>query len=168
MKGSATNEGTTVTLDVVIAGKNMKGTINLGVVKLDIVQVDGAAYVKAGDDFWKTFLPAQQQATLLPMVSNKYVKIPAASAKSFDFSAKEILKPEGTVTKGEPTTINGTSAITLLDGDKGKLFVATTGEPYPLQMVSDGNTIDFTEVGAAVTITAPSAAEVFDLSAFTG
>ena len=120
--------------------------------------------MKADETFWKMFLPAEVQAMALPLIAGKYVKVP--SAQSIIPSVEDLLKPEGTVTKGEVTTVGTKPAITLETTD-GKMHVSLVGQPYPIDIVSDEGTIEFKDVDADVTITAPPAAEVFDLSAFT-
>ncbi len=67
--------------------------------------------------------------------------------------------------------MNGQKVIGLTDGrGGGTLYVATTGQPYPIQLVSPGNgaegKITFDQWGTTVTIAAPKSA--IDISKLTG
>ena len=82
----------------------------------------------------------------------------------------EILKPEGTVTKGEAKVVNGVPTIALVDGTAGTFYIATQGEPYPIRFegkAGEGG-IDFSEFNASGAVTAPAASEVFDLQSILG
>jgi hypothetical protein len=72
-------------------------------------------------------------------------------------------------TKGAPTTINGAGALTIQvsdDSGPSTLYVATQGQPYLLRVVSpsDGSQMDFSDFNKPLTVQAPPAAQVFDLS----
>jgi hypothetical protein len=85
-----------------------------------------------------------------------------------------VLKPTGTVQKGPQKTIRGTQAVALdVSGqDGGRLYVATRGQPYPLQITStsasEPGTIDFLDYGAPVTLTPPPAEQVVDTAKLNG
>jgi hypothetical protein len=173
IKGSAVEDGTKVAIDLVSVGKNTKGTVTGEGMTFDIVQVDGVSYVKA-DEFWRlmlaTFIKDEAQRTMAgAALKGKYVKAPADKAddlKSFVPAADDLLKAEGAVTKGEATTIDGKPAITLTDASGNKIYVATTGEPYPLRVeAKTGEKMEIVEIGANATITAPAAADILDLEA---
>jgi hypothetical protein len=162
--GKGESDGQAIEVDLTFAGDNAKGKITFDGATVDVVQADGSAYMKADETFWKMFLPAEVQAMALPLVAGKFVKVP--STESLIPSVEDLLKPEGSVTKGEVTTVDGKPAITIETTD-GKLHVSLLGKPYPIDLVSDEGTIKFTDIDADVTITAPPAAEVVDLSGFT-
>jgi hypothetical protein len=73
---------------------------------------------------------------------------------------------EGTPSKGETKTINGVPAIGIVDSqDKSIVYVATQGDPVPLQIDDGkGNTADFTYTSVPE-IKAPDAANVIDFTA---
>ena len=125
----------------------------------------GIFALKADAEFWKMFLPAEVQSLALPLVTGKYVKVP--SNQSPIPTVDMMLKPLGDVTKGEQTTVAGKKVITVETAD-GKLHVSLEGKPYPVDLVSDDGTIEFTDIDADATVSAPAASEVFDLSAFGG
>ena len=79
-----------------------------------------------------------------------------------------LLEPEGSLTKGEITTVNGQPAITLSDS-KGKLNFSLLGKPYPIDLTDDkSNKLEFSDFDASVTITAPPTADVVDVTALIG
>ncbi len=164
-KGKGESDGQAIEVDLLFAGSDVKGTITLQGASVEVIQSGGASYLKADAEFWKMFLPAEVQALALPLVTGKYVKVPAT--QSVIPSIDVLLKPEGTVTKGEQTTVDGKKVITVETKD-GKLHVSLEGKPYPVDLVSDDGTIEFSDIDADATVTAPPASEVFDLSAFTG
>jgi hypothetical protein len=153
-KGKGESDGQAIEVDLLFAGSDVKGTISLGGAAVDVVQAGGSAYLKADEAFWKMFLPAEVQALALPLVSGKYVKVPAT--QSIIPSVDVLLKPEGTVTKGEQTTVDGKKVITVETAD-GKLHVSLEGEPYPVDLVSADGTIKFSDIDADATVTAPAA-----------
>ena len=59
-----------------------------------------------------------------------------AQFADFDTAVGQFIKPDGAITKGEQKDITGQPAIAL-KSTNGSLWVATTGEPLPLQ-ISDG------------------------------
>lgn len=67
------------------------------------------------------------------------------------------IKPTGRPTKGKPTKIGGRPAIAVRSSGS-VLYVATTGDPYPLRFGPATNrrdAINFTEYGEPFTVTAP-------------
>jgi hypothetical protein len=176
MVGSATQDGQTVALDLKFQGKDVAGTIGLGAVRLEIIGIGNDVYIKAPDDFWASQVPAAQASTVLALIKGKYVKVDGKNASfselTDNFKPENLLKPEGTVSKGDTKTIDGTPAIALVDSKGGsKLYVATVGDPVPLSIEdssTSGGTIQFKEYNVPVTITAPDASQVFDLKALMG
>ncbi|MDI1465636.1 hypothetical protein QEZ54_32165 [Catellatospora sp. KI3] len=159
-------------LDIRVAGKDIVGTITMGGASIDLLSVGGATYFKADEAFWTSQM-GEQGAALGKLVGTKWIKVPADNKEFGDFfkiaDVNELLKPEGTIGKGKVETINGASAIALTEGaEKGSLYVATTGEPYPLRLAGPAGEgqIDFTDFGAKFDeLKAPAEADVFDLGA---
>jgi hypothetical protein len=174
MKGEVTEDGQTAKVDLQNGGENIKGTIEFGGQTIELLKIGTDLYMKASDDFWKQFIPAGQQG-VLTLLSGKYVKVDSTNASfssiTESFDASEILKIDGTVTKGSPKDINGKPAIGLVSGkDQSTLYIATVGEPLPLRIEGPAGqgAIDFTDYGTTFDFTAPPTAEVFDLKALMG
>lgn len=167
ISGKGTLEGSTMTLDVRMRTSEQKGTGTLTVkgAKLQLVRLGSKLYVK-GD---RAFFAAQGvPAQLLDRVADTWLVGDAGSGQLADlgsfFDIGKVLAPDGTVVKGRQTTIHGQKVIEVKDtsqGNPGSLYVRTTGDPLVEQMTSggtDSGTLDFTEYGAKVEVTAPSGA----------
>jgi len=148
------------------------GTISAGDATQQFFATESNVWVKADKQYWETAAnPAAAE-----LVGNRWVKIPAtnpdASGFAFGDYAKSIegmLKPEGTLTKGELSTLNGQPTIILVSSE-GQLWIATTGQPLPQQMKSktgtDGSdgTLVFSQWGSAQVGSAPAGSDVIDIS----
>ncbi|MDY7087941.1 MAG: hypothetical protein SYR96_22900 [Actinomycetota bacterium] len=172
-KGSMKADEGKIGLDFKIAGEDVFGTMSLDGPKVQLLAVDGKKYIKPDAAFWKMSGGAEQGPVVAQLVGDRWVLVKAGD-KSFEgmFSTtdvSELLEPEGTVTKGAVKDVDGKPAITLTDGgaDGGTLYIATTGEPYPLKLEgptpADG-ALTFTEFGETFAdIKAPATADVVDL-----
>lgn len=173
LKGSMKAEEGKIGLDFKIAGEDVLGTMSLDGPKVQLLAVDGKKYIKPDAAFWK-MSGGEQGPAVAQLVGDRWVLV-KADDKSFAgmFSVtdvNELLEPEGTVTKGAVKDVDGKPAIALTDdggADDGILYIATTGEPYPLKLEgptpADG-ALTFTEFGETFAdIKAPATAEVVDL-----
>jgi hypothetical protein len=165
VKGTVSADGTPISIDGIAKGADSKVTLGLSGVTVDVIKVGADLYLKAPAAVLPLLLPPAVQSQVAA-IGTKHVKAPATTPEFKDFSLTlaDLLKPEGAVTKGDATTINGQPVITLLDGES-KLYIATTGEPYPVRMEAPfGTALDFVNAGTPVEIAAPAADQVFDLS----
>lgn len=161
------DDGSTIEVDLRYADENIQGTMSLSGTTLNLLAVDGVSYLKADGSFWEPFL-GEEAAVVLPLLADKWVVMPGSQDLFDEFQAEDLLTPEGELTKGEVTTVDGQQAIALESSTGGTLYVALTGEPYPIKLVNDDREMLFTEIGDEITIEAPDESDVFDLSAFTG
>jgi len=173
LKGAGGTGSERVEFDIKYTRSNgSAGTVAIAGQQLEIIQTAGTAYVKADAAFWQSQTGSSEIAKLL---GGKYLSGPANDPKLKDLAAfgdlqsfaDQLLKPEGKITKGEQKTIRGIATIGLVDNSSngGTLYIATVGEPYPIQVSStkDG-TLDFLEYGEPVEITAPPAEQTIDVS----
>jgi hypothetical protein len=151
-------------------GDDTKGTFTRFGQPLDVVYISKDLYLKADQDFWKQNIPADKQAVVLPLISGKWGKVNPANPAYVNFvpSLDGLFSLIGTPSKGEPTTVNGTAAITVVDSDGGKAYIATEGAPVLLRILGAASSIDITEFGSAITVEAPTAGDVVDLTPYTG
>jgi hypothetical protein len=171
VKGDISTEGQQIGLDVKVAGEDVLGSITLGGATVELLRVAGEMYIRPDAEFWKQNGGAAGE-TMAKLLGDRWAKL---STKDVDFAgffqitdAAEMLKPDGKVTKGETKTVNGVNAIGLVDSgsDGGTLYVATTGEPYPLMLEGPKNQgqITFGDFGETFDgIEAPASADVVDL-----
>jgi hypothetical protein len=148
-----------------------QGTMSQGTGSFELIATPQTIYIKGDSAFNSTF--AGEAAKLL---EGKWLAIPAdgAQAQSFSTMASSTAFFEGLLTSdrtlsktSETKDIAGVPCIGLSDEGKGTLWVATTGEPLPMAIdppAGQKGYLTFTEWNAPVTIQAPPAEEVVDVS----
>ncbi len=144
-------------------GKGAVGSIEQSGTRFDLIYADGDVFLRGNDAFYEQ-LAGRAGVQLL---SGKWLKAPGDDSRFASFTQladqeqllRQVLNPEsGTVTKGEVTDFEGTQAVPLRSRD-GTLYVAATGDPLPLAIVSGGarrGRVDFTDWNAPVELTAPT------------
>jgi hypothetical protein len=181
LKGSGASEGQTFEIDMRYGeGKKAAGSITSAGQKIELIRNGQTVYMKADAKFW-TSSAGPEAAKLL---GGKYLKAPltdqrVAALATFtdkDSFTGEVLKPDGTVTKGETKDIRGTKAIGLKSsgsGGGGTLYIAAEGEALPLQILpesggKDVGQLDFLDYGQTVNVDEPPAAQVIDVAKLGG
>lgn len=85
-----------------------------------------------------------------------------------DAAEVELLKPEGRLSKGGTLSIAFTPVVELTDSGnaENKLYVATTGDPYPVVLGElTGDRVEFSDFGASFPdVKAPAAGEFIEQS----
>lgn len=181
VKGEGTSEGTTFRMDVRFkSGEGAAGTVGVDDENFELIVIGQDLYLKTDQATWT----AMTDSATAALIGNRYVKAPASSPDFAELASfgqyedfiTELLKPEGTMTKGETKEVNGVRAIGLVDDDKengGTLYIALRGEPYPLRAEpsadsADTGSIEFLDWNKEVTLTAPPADQVLDVAALIG
>jgi hypothetical protein len=143
--GSILSEGEPISLNMELdAEKGGKGRVTLGNLSVDVVNVDRAVYVKAGSAFYSRFAgPATARLLQAKWLRGSSVSGPLASFTSLTELRKLLsstLARHGALSRASSTTIDGQRAVGVSDtaGD-GTLYVASTGTPYPLEIVKRGS-----------------------------
>jgi hypothetical protein len=178
MKGDIVTDGDKMGLDFKTDGTKVKGKLSMAGPSVELLEVGGKRYIRPDAAFWGMSGGKEQGEQLAKLVGDRWVEVKAGdkdTADMFGFSdIDSMLDAEGKVTKGQVKDVNGKPAIGLVDNSKdgGTLYIATTGEPYPLRIESkdaaEGG-LDFTEFGAEFAdIVAPAANEVVDLEKLMG
>ena len=144
ISGTITSGGKPISLNMeLLAGKGGKGTISQEGFTIQLVQTGGAVYINGSKAFYE-HVGGSAAAQLL---QGKWLKAPANSGELASLAeltnlSKLIdtaLSNHGSIAKGAKATIEGQKAIGLNDTSKGgTLYVATTGEPYPLEITKAG------------------------------
>ncbi len=163
--GTITSGGKPISLNMdLLAGKGGKGTIAQEGFTIQLIQTGGAVYINGSKAFYE-HVGGSAAAQLL---QGKWLKAPADSGELASLAeltnlSKLIdtaLSDHGSLAKGSKATIEGQSAIGLNDTSKGgTLYVATTGEPYPLEITKAGKEtgkVVLDRWNEPVTLTAPS------------
>ena len=171
MKGELSlSEGEKLKLDVNINNTDTSGTIEVNGAAVEILKVGTDLYFKGSDAFWKS-IDKDNGEKIAILLKDKWAKAPTSDKQLSAFASivdpDKLLDPDGTITKGSAKDINGTPAIGLVTSkaDGGTLYVATTGEPYPLRLEGPPGeeAIDLSEFGATFDIKTPPTAEVVDM-----
>ncbi|WP_326557550.1 hypothetical protein [Micromonospora sp. NBC_01796] len=172
VKGESESDGDTLAVDLTFNGEDLVGSIGTGGSTIHLLRVAGQPYFKANAQFW-TENGGPQGPAIAPLLGDRWVKIkpddPTLGEVFKTARISELIKPDGAVTKGEIKTIDAGPAIALIDGSDQILYVATTGEPYPLLLGSAGSTsqVVFSGYGSTFEIKAPAASEVIDFDKIT-
>lgn len=163
--GSIVDEGKPISLDMeLVAGKGGKGKISLEGLSIDLIQVNNAVYINGSTAFYRHVAgPAAAQ-----LLQGKWLKAPASSGNFSSLASLTnlgkligtTLASHGKLSKAGSTTIAGQKAVGVSDVAKGgTLYVASTGTPYPLELVktgTGGGKITFDRWNKAVTLAAPA------------
>ncbi|MEV8508493.1 hypothetical protein AB0368_27225 [Actinoplanes sp. NPDC051475] len=175
-KGRFDQGGQQTTIDLKVDGRDFTSVMSFGKAEVELLAVDGKKYIRPNEQFWTMSTGARQGEALARGIGDRWVA-GADQDRSFAElftigSADEFLKPTGALSKGQEKKVGGVSAIGLKDaGDPDSVFyVATTGKPYPLQLVGKGDSaVVFSDFGAAFPgIKAPAADRVVDLGEVAG
>ena len=170
MKGSLSDEGDRIVLDVQLGKTGGQGTMSMNGAAFSLIVLDRTAYLKISDKFWRAQIKSKADAdAVIALVGGRWIKTPltdkdlgelaafASKPKFFD----TLFEPTGTLKKTGPRTVDGVTAIGLRDTD-GTLWVDTaTGRPVRLES-SSTDALTFTEYNQATTPKAPPAAQVID------
>jgi hypothetical protein len=160
--GSIVEAGTPISLDMeLIAGKGGRGRVALDGYSVELLEVDGGAYMRGGAAFFRHFLgPVGSQ------LGGLWLKAPAhrgnftwiGSLTNLRTLSDAALAAHGRLRSGAAKLIGGRPAVSVDDlSSGGTLYVAATGNPYPLRLLrgASGGTISFDRWDRPVTLTAP-------------
>jgi hypothetical protein len=165
VSGSIVSDGSPITLDMnLLAGKGGRGKISENGLAFEVIEVEGTVYIKGSSAFYKHIGgPAAAQ-----LLEGKWLKAPANNSEFASIGQLTDLRQlidgalttHGPVTKGATSTVSGQKAISLTDkAHSGTLYVATSGTPFPIQIVksgSDGGKIIFDRWNKTVALAAPA------------
>ena len=178
VSGSIVTGGTPVTLDLTLAaGKGATGELSESGLSFKLIMMGNTVYISGSPAFYR-HLGGTAAAQLL---AGKWLKASATSGEFASFGSlanmrnliDSTLASHGTLSKGSTTTVGGQSAIAVTDSTKGgTLYVATNGQPYPLEIRKTGSEsgkITFDRWNQPVTITPPAnSVDLSELKAATG
>jgi hypothetical protein len=165
VSGSTVTAGTPLTLDLnLVAGKGGRGRIAENGLSFELIELEGTIYISGSSAFYTHFAGA----AAAKLLQGKWLKAPATNSSFAGLSAltesRRLLDVAlstsgGALAKAGTSTVNGQAAVGVKDAENGTLYVATTGQPYPLKVTKSGaagGTISFNEWDKPVTLTAPA------------
>jgi hypothetical protein len=126
-------------------------------------------YINGSDAFWRHI----GGSSAVQLFHGKWLRAPAngqfasiASLTNVHTLFNRLLSNHGTLAKGSTSTVAGQKAVAVIDTTRGgTLYVATTGQPYPVEISkkgSQGGRIVFDRYNQSASLTAP--ANAIDIS----
>ncbi|MEI6623742.1 MAG: hypothetical protein WCP28_17760, partial [Actinomycetes bacterium] len=173
-----TNTTGPITMDVILTkSAGASGSMTSDGATFSFVERDSTIWMKGDAAFWTK---AGAKPAAIAAIGTKWVKMPstnpagssAAALGNYTDMVHSFYKTKGAVTKGETADLNGQKTIVIIDPeDNGKLWVAATGEPLPLQTQRLATTANpttangtFSQWGTATVATAPADTETVDVA----
>jgi hypothetical protein len=172
VSGSIRNSGTPITLDLnLVAGKGGGGQMSQNGLSFQIISVGQEVYLKGSSAFWRHF----GGAAAAQLFNGKWLRAPAtgqfasiAELTNLQLLFNRLLSTHGTLAKGGTSTVAGQKVLAVNDTTQGgTLYIATTGKPYPVEIVRSGpqgGHIVFDRYDQRVALSAP--ANSIDISQF--
>jgi hypothetical protein len=163
--GSGTASGSALKLDLyLVKGKGGRGHLTANGLSFDLVRIGNRAYFRGDAAFWRQF----GGDAAVALLNGRWLSAPADQGDFASFAPltdisklfDAILGNHGTLEKGKATKVDGQPAVSVVDRGKsgGTLYVAATGQPYPLEVVSPTakhGAVHFASWNATVKLTAP-------------
>lgn len=165
VSGAVTSAGKQISLDLhLVSGQGGRGSIGLSGANIQLVTIKNTLYLKASQRFWSLVGNAQVGQIL----KDRWLKAPPNSGVS-SFSQftdlrqlfTQLLSSHGKLSKGTTTTIAGQPVIGVKDSTQGgTLYVATKGQPYPVQVSKPGGggSVTFDHYNDPVPLAVPAGA----------
>jgi hypothetical protein len=165
--GSIVSDGKPISINMeLVAGKGGEGRIVLEGFGVDLVNADGALYIRGGRAFDSRFAGPRAadalQGKWLKGSAGGQAMAPLASLTDLGKLLDGTLGAHGALSRGPATTIGGQKAVAVADlANGGTLYVAATGVPYPLEIAKSGaggGRVVFDRWNRPVTLTPPAGA----------
>ncbi len=158
-------------LDITADRSGGTGTVAFMGSEFEVLSVAGTEYMRASAEVWENMTT---DAAEVDALADRWAKGSAGSRAGIDMSrfldleliVEGLLVPDDEFAKGEETEVNGQAVIGLETPDGVTIYIATTGEPLPVQRASpdgESGSLDL-EWDVDAEIAVPDQAEVVDLS----
>ena len=123
-----------------VADKGGQGRLTFGDLQIDLVDLDGEVYASGNSAFYERFLGAGARALIgEDWLRQASARGPLRALEPFADLRQLVgiaLAGHGALSRGRQTRVDGRCAIEVVDdSDGGSLYVASTGTPYPLELV---------------------------------
>jgi hypothetical protein len=163
--GSIVSDGKPISIDMeLVADKGGAGRITLGGLSVELIGINRTLYINASTAFYSRFVGP----TAARLLHGKWLKgstergalASFAPFANLDKLIDSTLASHGALSRAGTTTVEGQKAIGVSDlVNGGTLYVATTGTPYPIEIVKDGvgvGKLVFDRWNKPVTLEAPT------------
>ncbi len=165
ISGALVSKGVPVSLEMeLLAGKGGRGRVAQNGLSFELVQVGGIVYIDGSAAFYRHI----GGAAAAQVLRGRWLKAPAGAPELAPIAALtdlgkligSALASRGPLTSGGVTTVQGQKVIAIDDvSQRGTVYIAATGKPYPLEVVKDGGrggTVVFDRWNEPVTLVAPA------------
>jgi hypothetical protein len=134
---------TRVAVDLHLSRTGGSGRVSASGLAFKVTRLGKAVYFTGNEGFYRQFT----NAAGIRLLDGRWLKVPVTDRRFGSFSGLtdmtgmlgQLLHPSGTVTKIGTRTIGGRRVIGLRDAaNGGVLYIAATGVPYPVEVVSTG------------------------------
>jgi hypothetical protein len=159
-------------IDLQLQGEDASGTLTFNGADVQLLNVDGKAYLQAPAEFWGSFgLPDEATA----LFGSKWVVVPGEAARQFqDFSlaafVDDLRHPTSDVKDAvKDDEVGGDPVVIIAQEDGSSLTVANAEKAYPLKLTNKGDSpssLTFSDFGEKNDITAPE--DAIDLAEMAG
>jgi hypothetical protein len=157
----------TLTVNLELSSNAGRGHISGLGVDFEVIRIGGTLYLKGNPTFYQRLGGAAAHAS-----PGAWLKAPVKSGPLAQFAGftdlpgevGRLLSTAKPVTKGTTTTTNGQKTVELKQAGQlytGKIYIATTGNPYPVQITKTGRETGHTTLtnwNQPVSLTAPPSA----------
>jgi hypothetical protein len=160
--GSVVESGRKLSINVQAGLDSGQGVLRIGHGRVSLRLLNGTLYFN-GDIKGLTGLgvkPASAKGAAGKWIGGQASTSPLSAFVSFTDLVSSILRPNGGIVAGHPKTINGVKTISIVNKAKkggGTLYIATTGEPLPVQAVNPKTRerLTFTDWSATLSVAQP-------------
>jgi hypothetical protein len=157
------SSATPITIDLHLSRTGGSGTVASTGLRFEVTRIGRAAYFTGTQGFYRHFT---NHAGIV-LLNGRWLKVPANDPRFTSFAALtdmnallgQILKPAGAVVKAGTKTVGGVRVVGLRDTSHGTLYVAATGTPYPVEIVTTGahaGSVRFDQWNRTITLHAPA------------
>lgn len=162
--GSIVQSGVPVSLDLHLdRPRGGEGTVSENHLPFRLIAAGQDLYILGSPGFWTHF----GGASAAKLFQNKWLKVPDSgqfatlgNLVSIPTFFKQLLASHGKLVKAGQATVGGQAAVGVRDTkENGTLYVASTGQPYPLEIVkhgADGGRVSFSDFNHPVSVQAPA------------
>jgi hypothetical protein len=154
-----TDGGDPIVIDVTsFSNGDVSGTGSLNGHQASLIIIGETLYIDAGAAYWLASSVSQSTANKF---ADRWVSGPSTGSYSgytMSSLASGLKASEGSATAGETGTIDGQAAVSI-HFSTGPLWVATTGEPYPIEADGTGGSVIFSDWNEGSIPTVPSGAK---------
>jgi hypothetical protein len=160
--GSIASNSVPLTLDLnLVAGKGGAGALSEAGLTFRVITVGQNVYIQGTPAFWSHFAGA----AVAKKLDGQWLKAPAsgqfapiAALTNQQLLFGKVLLSHGRLKKVGTTTVNGQKVVGVRDSTAGgTLYVAATGQPYPVEVVKGGSgRIVFDRINQPVALSPPA------------